>query len=94
MHFIFYYQNALCLQTVLKLPTQTEIMSTRHSLKRNFCQEKLQKTHCLSVRYIITRMSQLQLMAPTVARMTFWPEKLLLLILKKTILLENQRVIF
>ena len=39
-----FFQNALYLLTVLKFPIQTEIMQTKHSLKRKFLQEKLQKT--------------------------------------------------
>ena len=63
-----YFQNALYLLAVLKFPTQTEYMRIKRSLKRNFLQEKLQKTHGYFVRYIITRMSQLKLMAPMIAR--------------------------
>ena len=46
-HYILYFQIALYLLTVLKFPIQTEIMLTKHSLKRNFLQEKLQKNKWL-----------------------------------------------
>ena len=42
MHYILYFQN------VLKFPRQTETMRTKHSLKRNFLQEKLQKNTWLA----------------------------------------------
>ena len=50
-HYIIYFQNALYLLTVLKYPTQTETMRTKHSLKRNFLQEKLQKKWLVCQRY-------------------------------------------
>ena len=49
-------------------------MRTKHSLKRNFLQDKLQKTHGWFDRDIFTRMSQLKLMALTAARTTLRPE--------------------
>ena len=38
-----YFQNALYLLTVLKFPTQTEVMRSKHLLKWNFLQENCKK---------------------------------------------------
>ena len=44
-HYILYFQIALYLLTVSNYPTPTETMRRNPSLKRNFLQENLQKTH-------------------------------------------------